>query len=207
MAAFVFIWAIREARRSKASLAPAIVGLIGVISFATIIILIIFWRRAHNLVLGGAAEAASSQGRYEQWMAGIPFIQSDPIFGHGFALGGFLIDSSIDSYVLSLLLETGVPGLMFFSGLLLLPIWYGLRSYLSDRSQAGTIAGAIACSFIAFTVNRIVLSQRENHMLFFSLLAIVIVLNYEHLSKRLTERGSDKSAGPLLHGARLQPKS
>jgi O-antigen ligase len=198
MAAFVFIWSIREARRSKASLAPAIVGLIGMISFATTIMLIIFWRRAHNLVLGGAAEAASSQGRYEQWMAGIPFIQSDPIFGHGFALGGFLIQSSIDSYVLSLLLETGVPGLMFFSGLLLLPVWYGLRSYLSDRSRAGAIAGALACSFIAFTVNRIVLSQRENHMLIFSLLAVVIVLNYEYLSHRHTERRSDKPP-PNLH--------
>jgi O-antigen ligase len=193
MAAFVFIWSIRKAQRSKASLTPPIVGLIGAISFATIVTLIIFWGRAHNLVLGGGAEAASTQGRYEQWMAGIPFIKSNPIFGHGFALGGFLIDSSIDSYVLSLLLETGVPGLMFFSGLLLVPIWYGLRSYLCDRSQAGAIAGALACSLIAFTVNRLVLSQRENHMLFFSLLAVIIVLNYEYLSKRLTERRSYKS--------------
>ena len=61
---------------------------------------------------------------------------------------------------------------------MLLPIWYGLRSYLSDRSQSGAAAGALACSFIAFAVYRLVLSQRENHMLFFSLLAIMIVLKY-----------------------------
>jgi O-antigen ligase len=192
VAAFVVIWSIRKAQRNRASLAPAIVGLVGVISFATIIALINVWPRAHNLVLGGGAEAASTQGRYEQWMVGIPFIKSDPIFGHGFTMGGFLIESSIDSYALSLLLETGVPGLVFFSGLLFLPIWFGLRSYLSDGSQAGALAGALSCSFIAFTVNRLVLSQRENHMLIFSLIAIVVVLNHEYVRKQLTERRSYK---------------
>jgi O-antigen ligase len=188
MAAFVVIWSVRRAQRNRASLVPSIVALVGTISFATIIALIIVWPRAHNLVLGGGAEAASTQGRYEQWMVGIPFIKSNPIFGHGFTMGGFLIESSIDSYVLSLLLETGVPGLVFFSGLLFLPVWYGLRSYLSDSSQAAALAGALSCSFIAFTVNRLVLSQRENHMLIFSLIAIAIVLNYDYVRKRLTER-------------------
>ena len=166
---------------------PAIVGLTGVISFATIIALIIVWPRAHNLVLGGGMEAYSDQGRAQQWEAGLSFIAANPITGHGFALGGFALEQkgfiSIDSYVLSLLIETGVPGLVFFAGILLLPIWHGLRNYLSDRSQAGAAAGALACSFIAFTVNRIVLSQRENHMLIFSLLAVVIVLNYENYGK------------------------
>ena len=103
-----------------------------------------------------------------------------------------MIGSSIDSYVLSLLLETGIPGLMFFTGLLLIPVWYGLRNYLSDASEAGAAAGAVACSFVAFTANRLVLSQKENHMLIFSLLAIVVILNYEYARKRIPAQLSRK---------------
>ncbi len=196
-AVFLVIWSVRKALQNKTSLLPAIVGLTSVISFATIIALIIVWPRAHNLVLGGGMEAYSDQGRAQQWEAGLSFIAANPITGHGFALGGFALEQkgfiSIDSYVLSLLIETGVPGLVFFAGILLLPVWHGLRNYLSDRSQAGAAAGALACSFIAFAVNRLVLSQRENHMLIFSLLAVVIVLNYENYGKSLAKLRSHRA--------------
>ena len=125
MAVFLVVWSVRKARQNKASLMPAIVGLAGVISFAIIIALIIVWPRAHNLVLGGGMEAYSDQGRAQQWEAGLSFIAANSITGHGFALGGFALEQkgliSIDSYVLSLLIETGVPGLVFFAGILLLP--------------------------------------------------------------------------------------
>jgi len=192
VAVFVAIWSVRKAVGNKASLAPAIVGLTGVVSFTFLIGLILFWRRAHNIVLGGGDAAASNQGRYEQWAAGIPLIRSNPITGHGFAAGGYVINSSIDSYVLSVLLETGIPGLVFFVGLVLLPIWYGLRNFVSDLSESGAVGGALACSFIAFALNRLVLSQRENNMLIFSLLAIVVVMNYEYAHKQAPARVIDK---------------
>jgi O-antigen ligase len=193
VAVFVGIWSIRKGINNKASLAPAIVGLTGLVSFAVVIGLIIFWKRAHNMVLGGGDAAASNNGRYEQWVAGIPLIKSNPITGHGFIQGGYLISNSIDSYILSLVLETGIPGLVFFGGLILLPIWYGLRNALSDMSESGAVAGVLACSFIAFANNRLVLSQRENHMLIFSLLAIVIVMNYEYARRQVPERAIYKS--------------
>jgi O-antigen ligase len=208
MAVFLVVWSVGKARRNKASLMPAIVGLAGAFSFAVIIALIIVWPRAHNLVLGGGMEAYSDQGRAQQWEAGIPYIASNPVTGHGFALGGYALELkgfiSIDSYVLSLLIETGVPGLVFFAGILLLPIWHGLRSYLSDRSQAGAAAGALAFSFIAFTVNRIVLSQKENHILIFYLLAVVVVLNCENYKKPLAKlrshRPHEKPFAPMSAG-------
>ncbi len=193
LAVFLAVWSIRKAMNNRASLAPAIVGLAGVVSFAVVLGLIIVWPKAHNMVLGGGAQAGSTDARYEQWHAAIPFIQSNPITGHGFVLGGYIIQSSIDSYIISLLLETGIPGFVFFAGMMLLPIWYGLRSYLSDMSKLGALAGALACSFIAFTFNRLVLSQRENHMLIFSLLAIVVLLNYEYARKRAKNQLSHES--------------
>lgn len=202
VSAFAAIWAIRKATKSKASLAPAIVGLAGAIGFAVVVGSVLFVGRAHQLVLGGAGQASSTEARYEQWVAAVPFIKSNPITGHGLALGGYIIQSSIDSYVVSLLVETGILGLVFFAGLLLLPIWYGVRSYLFDVSGSGAVAGALACSFIAFTANSLVLSQKENHMLIFSLLAIVVVLNYEYARKRLPERLSHRPIGfvPLKAG-------
>jgi hypothetical protein len=193
VAVFVIIWSIRKGMNNKVSLAPAVVGLTSLVSFAVVIGLIIFWKRAHNMVLGGGDAAASNNGRYEQWVAGMSLIKSNPITGHGFIQGGYLISNSIDSYILSLVLETGIPGLVFFGGLVLLPIWYGLRNALSDMSESGAVAGALACSFIAFATNRLVLSQRENHMLIFSLLAIVIVMNYEYARRQVLERPVYKS--------------
>jgi hypothetical protein len=201
IAVFVAIWSVRKAMKNKASLAPATSALVGAIVFVVVIGLIIVWPKAHNIVLGGGAQAGSTDARYAQWHAAIPLIQANPITGHGFVLGGYLIQSSIDSYVISLLLETGVPGFVFFSGMLLLPIWYGLRSYLTDMSESGAAAGALACSFIAFAFNRLVLSQRENHMLIFSLLAIVVVLNYEYARKRATRHASDESSPKIYSRA------
>jgi O-antigen ligase len=192
LAVFVTVWSIRQGMKSKASLAPATAGLVGVIIFSTITALIVGSHSIHDTVLGGAAQAGSTEARYAQWIAAIPFIKANPITGHGFALGGYMIQGSIDSYVLSLLIETGIPGFIFFAGLLLIPVWYGLRNYLSDGSEAGAAAGAVACSFVAFTANRLVLSQKENHMLIFSLLAIIVVLNYEYVRKRIPEQLSRK---------------
>jgi O-antigen ligase len=186
---FVAFYSIRKAVSRKGSLVPAIAGLLGVIGFGCVIGLIMLSHQAHDMVLGGAAQSSSTDARYLQWAAGTPFIKSNPITGHGFGMGGSIIqDYTLDSYILSLVLETGIPGLIFFVGLLLLPVWYGLRNYLSDMSESGALAGALACSFIGFILNRLVLSQRENHMLIFSLLAIVIVLNYESARKRAPQR-------------------
>ena len=63
-------------------------------------------------------------------------------------MGGSIFgDFTIDSYPLSLILETGVPGLLFFVGLLVLPVWYGLRNYLSDMSKIWRIGRGIGLQF------------------------------------------------------------
>ena len=166
---FVAIWSIRKAINHKASLAPATAGLVGAIAFVVVIGSVMFVGRVHNTVLGDSAAAGSTDARYIQMHAALPFIKSNPITGHGFGQGGYMIQSSIDSYVISLLVETGIPGFVFFVGLLLLPIWYGLRSYFSDMSESGALAGALACSFIAFTTYRTrSVAEGKSHVALFS---------------------------------------
>jgi hypothetical protein len=191
---FVAIWSARRLKTSKVSLAPAISGLIGLVFFGAVIGLIFASHSFHDTILGGAAEANSTQARYDQWNSAIPYIKSNPITGHGFNMGGLIFqDYTIDSYFLSLILETGVPGLLFFTGIILLPVWYGLRSYLADMTEYGSLAGALACSFLAFGLNRLGLSQKENHMLIFSLLAVMIVANYERFRKQVPQRQNPKT--------------
>ena len=194
VAVFVAFYSIRKAASTRGSLVPAIAAVLGILGFGCLIVGIMSSHTLHDMVLGGAAQQGSTDARYVQWAAGTPFIKSNPITGHGFGLGGLIIGlGQIDSYLLSLVVETGVLGLVFFLGMLALPVWYGLRNYLSDISESGALAGALACSFIGFIMNRLVLSQKENHMLIFSLLALVIVLNYEHVRQRVPQRLVDKS--------------
>jgi O-antigen ligase len=183
-AVFLPAWTIRRARMIRTSLAPAIISLAGGASLAALVLAIEISPAVHNHVLGGGAQASSTQARWDQWATALPLIKENPVTGHGFATGGFDIGSSIDSYVISLLVETGVPGLVFFAGIACLPIWFGLRNYTRDMSESGALAGLLACSFVAFTTYRLALSQRENHMLMFSLLAVVVVLIYEYQSKQ-----------------------
>lgn len=202
VAVFFTFYSIRKAVSSRGSLVPAISALFGIIGFGCVIGAIMLSHQVHDMVLGGAAQASSTDARYIQWAAGLPFIKSNPITGHGFGLGGDIIGMGQDSYILSLVLETGILGLVFFVGLLLLPVWYGLRNYLSDMTESGALAGALACSFVGFFMNRLVLSQKENHMLVFSLLAIVIVLNYELARERVLRRLSDKPSRNSYYPAR-----
>ena len=188
MAVFLVAWPVRLARMSRISLAPAFIGVAGAASLAAVVLLAEVSPAFHNHVLGGGAQASSNEARRIQWEAGLPLIKANPITGHGLATGGYDIGSSIDSYVLSLLVETGVPGLIFFAGIVCLPIWFGLRNYIYDLSESGALSGALACSFVAFATYRFVLSQRENHMLLFSLLAMVMVLSYEYRSKQAPGR-------------------
>ena len=191
-ALFVVLWSVRQTRFDRNSLGPAFVGLAGFLGFAFVIFLIIFWKRAHNIVLGGGMEAYSDQGRSTEWAMGWPKILANPITGHGFLhgrRGSWLLCAggsevpTVDSYPLSLLVETGVPGFLFFLGMVVFAAWLSLRQFLLDASQAGALAGALGCSVVAFGFYRAFLSQRENHMLFFIIIACIMFLNHYYLQR------------------------
>jgi hypothetical protein len=183
--AFVALWTIRAARFKRSSLAPAFVSVAGVMGFTGLIILTFTWVRLYNRVIGGhAGDQQSTQARWDQWRMALPHIQANPLTGHGAGNGAEVVGyfnpgssyPTLDSMLISTLVETGVPGFLFFYGSLIFAIFLGVRKYLQDPSGRGAFAGGLSCSLIAFLVYSTVLSQVENFTLLFLFLGLTIAL-------------------------------
>jgi O-antigen ligase len=189
---FTAIWVVRSVKFKPRNLAPVVVATVGALLLAIAIPLILFWPRAHNMVLGGGGEAASDEGRRIQWMMGIPHILSNPITGHGFGLGGTIIGwqapgslfPSVDSGILSMLVEIGIPGTIFFFGMPAVACWRGLQRYVSDPSFGGAISGGISATMVSFLVITTVLSQHDNYSFLMTLVACMTVLHYFDSARR-----------------------
>jgi len=181
--AFVGIWLLRKMRFNRNSLLPAFASVTAAVTFVVLLVLILFWRPLHNMVLGGGAEAASDSGRAVQWALAIPKILQSPIVGYGVNVstqtvgyttpGGAL---TLDSYAISLLVDNGIPGFVFFAGMIVIGIFFGVREYITKPTTQAAMAGSLACSLVAFGIYRLYLSQRENHTLFFILVGLVMWL-------------------------------
>lgn len=179
MPLFSLIWAMRINRFNPGSLVGGFLLTLGSMFTIAMIAMVTFWPRFHDMVLGGAETQGSDEARFVQWRMAWPHILDNPITGNGFGLAGHVVGyvtpggiQTVDSYVISLLVDLGVPGFVFFAGMLMFAIWNGLKMYLIGRDKDAELGGAIACSLVAFGVYRSGLSQAENHTLFFLLIAI-----------------------------------
>lgn len=185
MPVMLCLWTIRYSKANPSSLVGAIMGAVFLIGTVTAVGLILSSTRLSNIVLGGGETAASTEARFAQWDMAVPHILSNPVTGHGAGISGDVIGyfspgstiPTVDSYLISLLVEVGVPGLLFFFGMIAIGIWIGIRLYLTDSDYRAAVAGALACSLIAFAVYRTVLSQRENHTLLFLFIGVVFVIS------------------------------
>lgn len=207
--AFAILWTIREQRFRKGEIGPAFVSLLLSAGLSAVFFAVFFWHRARVYVFGDGRAAFSTQSRLDQWASGWPHILSNPITGHGMGSSGTLIGwgfdgmVSVDSFPLALLVDFGAPGFLFFSGLVILPIWYGVRAYISDDTRLGALRGAIACSFLAYAFSRLFLAQRENLTLIFTLVAITIALNYLAKEEDARQDNPAEEAPPVRPASRV----
>ncbi len=200
---FTAVWLVRTMKFNSRSMAPIVVGATAACLFATLIVLIVVWRKAQTFVFGGGEYAASDDARKVEWMMGIPHIVSNPITGHGYGLGATVIGyqspgslfPSVDSAILSFLVEVGIPGTIFFFGIMIVSCWRGAQRYISDPSFAGAISGGLSTTMVSFLVISTVLSQRDNYGFLFILAACSMLLHYFYSERRranasLRARGS-----------------
>jgi O-antigen ligase len=182
---FAALWGVRTALFDRRSLMPALLALVWIMGAASLVGLLVVSTRIRNVVVGGGHESYSTQARWEQWAMAQPHIAANPITGHGFGLGaevvGYHMDAAtlggtLDSYVISTLVETGIPGFVFFFGMIIAAMSRGVQRYLLDPSRSGAFAGALGCSLLAFGYYRIALSQAENHTLFYVIVGLVMAV-------------------------------
>lgn len=198
------LWIIRYSRLHRQSLLGAIGAIVTLLGVAAAIALIFFWQRLHNIVLGGGETVASTNGRLIQWELAWPRILENPITGHGVGMAadiiGFRLASglaTVDSYILTLLVDTGIPGLLLFGGIIALAVWICAYVYLTDFRKLAELALPLGCSVLAFGFYRLVLSQRENHTLFFLLTGLTFVF-YELVSLPHAIVRSEKNSVPNI---------
>lgn len=214
MPIMLFLWTVRYSKVNPGSLVSALMGAIFLTGVAAAIGLVIFSGRLSAIVFGGGDAVSSTDARFVQWQMALPHIISNPVTGHGAGTSGDVVGyfnpggtiPSVDSYIISLLVEVGIPGFLFFAGMIVIGVLVGVRLYIGSADPRSAIGAPIACSILAFGVYRLVLSQRENHFLFFLVIAFVFVLS-KLLSEQLSQKKSSFHRGLAVeskHGTQLQ---
>ena len=181
---YLFYWSYRRWRSSRSSLiAPAVLlayPALALMSVASVF----FVGRVRHLVLGSGAETSSNDARVQQWQMGIPHLLHRP-WGWGLNMAGGVVDYhspggllTIDSYVLSLLIDVGVVGLGIFFALFLWGIYrFGRAAFVAPQeAEELSLLAPIAIALINFLVTKTVLSEQMNHGLPFMMLAAGLVL-------------------------------
>jgi O-antigen ligase len=212
------LWVFRQQRNYPASIVPPLGGAIAFLATSTIMALVAVWPPLHKMVLGGGETASSDTSRLDQAVLAIPKIIANPFTGYGVgnaapvigytSLGGKL---SVDTSILTLLVETGVPGFLFYFGMILTGAYTMARLYAFGKDRESAIGAALASSMIAYGVYRTVLSQRENQWTFFiflSLICIVLKLVAEKAKKKTSDMApAEAMSGRVVATAPLRPGS
>ncbi len=182
MPVFIALWVFRTGRANPRSMAGPIVGALAFMATTSLLSLVFTWRPLRNMVLGGGDTVASDTARFDQAQMAWPHILANPVTGHGIGNAGVVVGYvlpggglTIDSSLLVFLVETGIPGFLLYFGILIFAAWSTARIYVQGNDRDSSIGGALAGSFIAYAIYRLVLAQRENQSLLFILLGVACV--------------------------------
>lgn len=184
LALFVLVFAIKKFREDRMNMIPSLVLMAfpfaGVVAF----IASFFIGRFRKMIWGTGMQIYSTEAREIQWSMGMPKVLDRP-WGFGFGNpelgyvtpGGF---ASIDSYYLSVLLETGFVGFALFYGIFVTAIWKASKVIATTKtiSTDHFLLGMTTICLINFLVIKSVLSQLGNQPLFFVVLGAAIALLY-----------------------------
>jgi O-antigen ligase len=176
------LFVVRVWRADKRSMAGGFMVILAAAGLALFAAAFMSSPRLRVMTIGGGQHQASTDSRLEMWAMSPPRILERPLFGHGPGLGaetlGFTNPSgtlTIDSYWLSALLEFGLIGALALLAMISWAIWTGIRTYLDKSNPHRFVGGPAALALIAFLIIKTVLSQVDNHLLAFVLMALIIL--------------------------------
>lgn len=181
---FVLAWAIMRAQRRKDSLIAPIVLLGYPAGFVAFIAASLTIQRLKNMVWGSSAYNDSNQARIDQMNMGIPKILQHP-WGFGIGRSGEKLGYTngegvitVDNYMLSITLELGLIGLIAFIGMFALTAYSAGKEVSRQYDFETSLIVPAAITLINFLVIKTVLSQMENHTIFFAVLGLTVALIY-----------------------------
>lgn len=182
--AYIGLWAFRRLRSEAAK--RDLVGTAVFWSFPAAIAMVaaavLFVPRLHVMVLGGSQHQFSDAARDTQWALAIDRMLQNPL-GYGPFSAPSTVgytnmkgDFALDSYVITVMIESGVIGLLLYAGMLLSAWYLAVRTYFFSETVEEKLAGPLAVSLTSFMVIKTVLSQTENHAIAFTLVALSVAL-------------------------------
>jgi hypothetical protein len=154
--------------------------------FFTAIAGILASTRLSTMVFGGNAQASSTEARATQLgMAYDGFLRQPWGYGAGQSGNemGFAKDAfvTIDNFFISVQLDYGLFGIIFWYGMFIIGIAVALFHCLSDRYASrleARLLAPLAVSLTGFLIIKWVHGQDENHAFFFMMLGMVSALVY-----------------------------
>lgn len=166
--------------RSKVKSGRILVVMVAAIAACALMIMMLFLTK--DMLQGRTqGERGSSNARVIMFDRGITLIKEAPVFGYGPGTGASKIGKlsstsgiTIDNYFLSVALETGVPGLILYICILIVP--FGKLFQVTTRDRAGLIA-AILGSIAVYAIIRSVLSLTYNQNYWLLLMSLLLLTN------------------------------
>lgn len=211
------VWMYGRWRSNPTSLIAPAITLAYPALLAMLVAVVFTVPRVYVTILGGGRTQASNIGRTEQFAAAPDVFIQSPIFGYGSGQGaeqlGFTNQAgqlTIDSYVLSMLLDYGIAGFICFYGLIIASGIAAARIAVTRSDKYSSMGIPIALFMLAFVQIRLVLSNEFNIPLLFMMLGAVVAL--AHNARNAGPEGSVapspsrnasllRSAGPQLADA------
>lgn len=183
-----------RAMRQHRSFLASITGAFSLVALALAVIAV--FGVANELVIGrNVDEMGSSMDRLVMLLRGRTLVLDSPIVGYGGGLAAYTLGLlpgarrlTIDSYYLSLALESGFPGLLLFLSMFAYVILKGFQASLHLAGQDGARIAVIVSALLGFAVVKSVLSQTDNLDLAFVLIALLVVSIEKPLMKTSVDR-------------------
>jgi hypothetical protein len=203
------IWAFRRWKQMKADLIGPAVSLVYSGAFAFIIVGMFTIPSIRNRTIGGGSSGFSDQSRREQFELMWPKVLQNP-FGYGpgrsgevlgfFTPGGQL---TVDSHLITLLLDFGILGAALYFGALIYCIYHLTRIAFRTGDEIGNFALPLATALVVVLETKFVLSQADNHPLVAILQGMSAALIWAYRKRLEPERGvaAQPFSGPFATGA------
>jgi hypothetical protein len=177
---YILIWAFKRWRSSKADILGPALSIAIPVSLVLLVVGLNTVDALRNRTIGGGSTAFSDDGRKIQYHMAPPVLAKNP-FGYGYGQGGIALGYvapngllTVDSYLLTIILDYGVVGFFVFYGMMISAIIRGAKLAVEDDTPDGNVSFALAVStaILVFLTTKLVLSQEENHGIYFVLLGM-----------------------------------